>query len=262
MTVRLPALYVSHGSPNLAITDTPAHRFLQRLALDLPRPRAILMISAHWCTRTPMVGTAERPETVHDFGGFDRRLYEVRYPAPGDPWLAREAGRLLVAAGFTVAEDAGRGFDHGVWVPMRAVFPQADVPIALVSMQPLADARHHHALGRALAPLREQGVLIIASGSFTHNLRAIDRSSVDAPVPGWVVEFVEWMRAHLEAGDRETLLDAMDRAPSAEANHPHDDHLLPLYVAMGAAGDEEPIRRLHASFEYGVLAMDTYQFGA
>jgi 4,5-DOPA dioxygenase extradiol len=142
------------------------------------------------------------------------------------------------------------------------MYPRAEIPVAQVSMQPLADARHHHALGRALAPLRDEGVLIVASGSMTHNLRAIQRDGLDNPPPPWVSGFVDWMHDKLTAGEREAVLDAIDIAPGASANHPYDDHLLPLFVAMGAANDDEPVSRLHTSYEYGVLAMDTYQFGA
>lgn len=259
---RMPALYVSHGSPNLALTpQTPAHRFLAGLAAELPRPEAILIVSAHYTTRAPAVATAEKPPMIYDFGGFSRALYEMVYPAPGAPEVSRKAARLLSAAGLAAVEDGQRGYDHGVWVPLRIMSPKADIPIGQVSMQPLADARHHHALGRALAPLRDEGVLIVASGSMTHNLRAIQRDGLDNPPPAWVSEFTKWMHDKLSAGDREAVLDAIDIAPGAQANHPYDDHLLPLFVALGAANDDEPIRRLHSSYEYGVLAMDTYRFG-
>ena len=259
---RMPALYVSHGSPMLAITDTPAHRFLATIAADLPRPDAILVVSAHWNTRAPAIGTAVKPAMIYDFGGFDRKLYSMQYPAPGAPEISRRAGALLAAAGMPVAEDAARGYDHGVWVPLRIMYPAADIPVAQVSMQPMADARHHHKLGQALAPLRDDGVLIVASGSMTHNLGAIERGNIEGPPPPWVTSFVDWMHDKLTTGQREAVLDAIDIAPAAQANHPYDDHLLPLFVALGASAPDEPVRRLHTSYEYGVLAMDTYQFGA
>jgi 4,5-DOPA dioxygenase extradiol len=259
---RMPALYVSHGSPMLALTNSAAHRFLAGLSSHLPKPKALLVISAHWCTKFPAIGTASKPEMIYDFGGFDRRLYKMVYPAPGAPELSQRAGELLVQAGFQVGVDPGRGYDHGVWVPLQIAFPNADIPIGQVSMQPYADSRHHHAIGRALAPLRDEGVLIIASGSFTHNLRALERDGLNNAPPPWVTTFVDWMQDKLEGGDREAVLDAMKVAPNAEANHPWDDHLLPLFVALGAADEGEPIKRLHSSYEYGVLAMDTYQFGA
>ena len=260
---KLPALYVSHGSPNLALTpQTAAYRFLSHLAETLPRPRAILMVSAHFTTRIPVIGTAPKPSMIYDFGGFPRPLYEMVYPAPGAPDVSRRAGELLAAAGMPVAEDPQRGYDHGVWVPLRIMYPNADVPVGQVSMQPLADARHHHSVGRALAPLRDEGVLIVASGSMTHNLSAIQRDGLDAAPPPWVTRFTEWMHDRLTQGDREAALDAIDLAPDAQSNHPYDDHLLPLFVALGASNDGEPIRRLHSSYEYGVLAMDSYRFGA
>jgi 4,5-DOPA dioxygenase extradiol len=260
---RMPALYVSHGSPNLALTpETPAHRFLAGVAAQLPRPKALLIVSAHYTTRAPAVATTEWPPMIYDFGGFARRLYEFNYSAPGAPDVSRRAAALLGAAGFPVAEDDTRGYDHGVWVPLHIMYPDADIPIAQVSMQPLQDARHHLALGRALAPLRDEGVLIIASGSMTHNLRAIQRDALYGEPPAWVTDFTDWMNDRLVAGDREAVLDAIDVAPGAQANHPYDDHLLPLFVAMGATSPDEPITRMHKSYEYGVLAMDTYRFGA
>ena len=259
---KMPTLYVSHGSPMLAITDTPAHRFLAGCAADLPRPEAILVVSAHWATRSPAVATSVEPAMIYDFGGFDRKLYSMRYPAPGAPAVSRKAAGLLHAAGLPVVEDPARGYDHGVWVPLQIMYPNADVPVAQVSMQPMADARHHHALGRALAPLRDEGVLIIASGSLTHNLSALERGNLTGPAPLWVTSFVDWMHDKLTTGDREAVLDTIEIAPAAAANHPYDDHLLPLFVALGASEAGEPVRRLHASYEYGVLAMDTYQFGS
>lgn len=259
---RMPALYVSHGSPNLALTpQTPAHRFLAGLADELPRPEAILIVSAHYTTRAPAVATAAKPPMIYDFGGFSRALYEMVYAAPGAPEVSQKAAALLSKAGLPVTEDPERGYDHGVWVPLRIMYPKADIPVGQVSMQPLADARHHHALGRALAPLRDEGVLIVASGSMTHNLRAIQRDGLGNAPPAWVTDFTDWMHDRLTAGDREAVLDAIDVAPNAQANHPYDDHLLPLFVALGAANDDEPITRLHSSYEYGVLAMDTYRFG-
>jgi 4,5-DOPA dioxygenase extradiol len=259
---RMPALYVSHGSPNLALTpQTPAYRFLAGLGSSLPRPKALLVVSAHYTTRVPTVGLAAEPPMIYDFGGFAKALYEKVWPAPGAPDVSMRAAELLMAAGFRVAADPGRGYDHGVWVPLHLMYPDADVPVAQVSMQPEADSRHHHAIGKALAPLRDEGVMIVASGSMTHNLRAIQRDGLFNPPPPWVTGFTEWLAGKLEAGDREAVLDTMTSAPAAQQNHPWDDHLLPLFVALGAASDGEPIRRLHSSYEYGVLAMDTYRFG-
>ncbi len=261
--MRLPSLYISHGSPNLAITpQTPAYRFLIRAGSELPRPEAILIVSAHYCTHRPAYATTAEPPMIYDFGGFNRRLYEFNYPAPGAPLVSRRAAALLEAAGLPTEEDPDRGYDHGVWVPLHIMYPNADIPVAQVSMQPMEDARHHYRLGQALKPLRDEGVLIIASGSFTHNLRAIERDGLDNPPHPWVTRFVDWMYEKLTTGEREQVLDAINIAPNATDNHPYDDHLLPLFVAMGASDEDEPVTRLHTSYEYGVLSMDAYQFGA
>jgi 4,5-DOPA dioxygenase extradiol len=258
---KMPALFVSHGSPELALRKTAAHRFLAGLARELPKPKAILVASAHWQTSTPRVATGERPETVYDFGGFDPRLRQITYPAPGATDVAHRAIALLAAAGLGAGADDRRGRDHGVWVPLVLMYPEADVPVTQVSIQPHQGPAHHEALGRALAPLREEGVLVLASGAITHNLGEMQRDALGAQAPRWVAEFADWMHEKLEAGDRAALLDYRRLAPHAARNHPEDDHLLPLYVALGAARDGEPVRRVHSSLEHGVLAMDVYRFG-
>jgi 4,5-DOPA dioxygenase extradiol len=260
--MRIPALFVSHGSPELAIRPTAAHRFLKGYAAHLPRPRAILAVSAHWETTAPTVGTGARPETVYDFRGFDTRLYQIRYPAPGAPDLARRVAELLEEQGFTVAADAHRGWDHGVWVPLVLLFPAADIPVVQLSIQPAADPEHHWRLGQALQGLRAEGVLILTSGAITHNLHEFFGRAADAPAPAWVTSYNTWMHEKLETGDVEALLSYRAEAPHAERNHPEHEHLLPLYLALGATTRGEPIRRVHASYEHGVLAMDVYRFGA
>lgn len=256
-----PALFISHGSPMLAIEDSPARRFLLGLAASLPRPERILVASAHWETARPVVSTAARPRTVHDFRGFDRKLYEIDYPAPGDPELAREAASLLSTAGYQVEADPEHGWDHGVWVPLSLLFPAADISVAQVSIQPDAGPAHHHAVGRALAPLRERGVMIVASGAMTHDLKSYFAQREGGAAPDWVTRFTDWMCEKLESRQIEDLLDYRRFAPFAERNHPEDEHLLPLYVALGTSPAGEPVRRLHHSVDR-VIAMDVYQFGA
>jgi 4,5-DOPA dioxygenase extradiol len=257
----LPSLFVSHGSPMLALQDSPARRFLQQLGQTLPRPQAILVVSAHWETAGgPAVSLAQQPETIHDFGGFPRALFEMQYPAPGAPEAAELAAALLASAGIPVGRSATRGLDHGAWVPLRLMYPDADIPVAQLSIVRGASPARHEAMGRALAALREEGVLILASGSLTHNLHEFRGQGVDAPVPGWVSEFGAWMQARLEADDRAALLDYRRAAPYAAENHPTDEHLLPLFVAMGAAGEGAHATQVHASFEHGILAMDAYAF--
>ncbi len=257
----LPTIYVSHGSPMLALQDSPARRFLQGLGASLPAPTAILMVSAHWQTaNTPAVSLAPQPATIHDFGGFPQALFDIRYPAPGAPELAERAAALLEGAGIAAGRSAGRGLDHGAWVPLSLMYPDADVPVAQLSLVHGATPAQHELIGQALAPLRAQGVLIIGSGSLTHNLYELDGQRLDAPMPHWVSEFEAWIRQRLLDGDRAALRDYRQQAPSAARNHPSEEHLLPLFVALGAAGPAARARRLHASVEHGVLAMDAYAF--
>ena len=257
----LPTLFVSHGSPMLALQDSPARRFLQALGKTLPRPKAIVVVSAHWETAGgPAVSLARQPATIHDFGGFPRALFEMRYPAPGAPDTAERAAALLEAAGVPVGRSADRGLDHGAWVPLRLMYPDADIPVAQLSVVRGAGPAVHERIGRALAALREEGVLVLASGSLTHNLYEFRGQGVDAPVPDWVSGFEAWMKARLESSDRAALLDYREAAPFAVRNHPTDEHLLPLFVAMGAAGPDARATQLHSSFEHGILAMDAYAF--
>lgn len=256
----LPALFVSHGSPMIAITETPASLFLKGLAQELPQPEAILCVSAHWESARPRLSAAPQPGMIYDFYGFPEHLYRLEYPAPGDPDLAKEAARLLSEAGFDPELDAARGYDHGAWVPLQLIYPAASIPVAQLSVQPDLGPAHHLALGRALRPLREEGVLILGSGNVTHNLREFRGQAVDAPAADWAEGFAEWL-AEAVAEDRETdLLAYRETAPHAVRNHPSEEHFLPFYVALGAATPGTPGRRLHRSMEHGVLAMDAYAF--
>ncbi len=256
----LPSLFLSHGSPMVALTRDPAHDFLAGLGAALGRPRAILVASAHWETAVPMVNAVARNRTIHDFGGFPRALYELRYEAPGDPVLAEQVADLLGSAGLQAGIDRARGLDHGAWVPLLLAYPQADVPVLQISVQSHLGPAHHFEVGRALAPLRAQGVLVIGSGSFTHDLSRFRGQEADAPEAPDVAAFSAWMEAALLAGRRCELLTYRHKAPFAAAQHPTEEHLLPLFVAMGAAGAESRAERLHASVSYGMLRMDAYAF--
>lgn len=256
----LPALFVSHGAPTLALQDGPAHRFLQGALDAVAKPTGIVVVSAHWESRTPLLSTAEKPETIYDFGGFDPRLRTIRYGAPGAPELARQAAELLRKAGFAADLDRDRGLDHGAWVPMFLMRPQADIPVTQLSIQPHLDAAHHYAVGKALRSLRSQGVLILASGSLTHNLYEFFGRPVDGAPAAWAATFADWVGEQAARRDRAALLDMQDRAPQFARNHPSDEHLLPFFVGLGAGGDAGDIERLHASFTHGVLAMDAYAF--
>jgi len=238
-----------------AILDTPARRFLQELGAALPRPEAILVASAQWEAEAPLVSAPEKNETIHDFYGFPAPLYELSYAAPPAPALAARV------AGLTGAQVSERGLDHGAWVPLLLGWPGAEIPVAQVSIQTRLGARHHLELGAALAPLRGEGVLIIGSGSFTHDLRRFRRGAeVAAPETADVAAFSEWMDERILAGDLEALADYRARAPFAVEEHPTEEHLLPLHVALGAAGASR-VERLHSSVEFGFLRMDSYRFG-
>ncbi|MBI1889839.1 MAG: dioxygenase [Burkholderiales bacterium] len=259
---RLPTLFVSHGSPMLAIEDSPARQFLLEVGKTLPRPKAILVASAHWeSIGGPAVTLAERPETIHDFGGFPQALYDIRYAASGAPEMAAHAATLLEQNGFAMKRSVSRGLDHGAWVPLRLMYPDADIPVAQVSVLRGASPADHERMGRALSGLRDDGVLIIGSGSLTHNLYELRGHDINAEVPAWVSDFDMWMKDRLEKNERDALLHYRAQAPSAVRNHPTEEHLSPLFVAMGAAGETAKARRLHSSYEFGVLAMDMYAFG-
>lgn len=262
MTQRIPALFVSHGAPTLVSDGVPARDFLAGLAAELPGPRAIVCVSAHWTTRRAAVSSTASPATIHDFYGFPEPLYELSYPAPGAPELAGRIAKLLGEAGIECDVDPGRGLDHGAWVPLLLMYPEADVPVVQLSLQSRLGPAHHLRLGEALVPLRDEGILIVGSGGFTHNLSEFRGQAADSPAPDWVTGFADWMSEAIEAGRRDDLLDYRRRAPHARRNHPSEEHLLPLYVAMGAGGAETGGRRVHASFTYGVLAMDAFAFGA
>ncbi len=257
----LPSLFLSHGSPGLILEDCPARDFLAGLAAGLPSPKAILVASAHWETERPTVAATARPETIHDFFGFPRPLYDIHYAAPGAPALAERVGNLLLRAGFEPALDPRRGLDHGAWAPLHLAWPKAEIPTLQLSIQSDLPAEHHLRLGAALKPLRDEGVLIVGSGSATHNLLAFRRSRLvlDSPVAPWAAAFADWLAGCVPAGDRAALLD-WEAAPGARENHPSPEHFLPFFVALGAGTPGLAGRAQHRSWTYGVLAMDAYAF--
>ncbi len=260
MSEPLPAAFISHGSPMLAIENRPARAFLAGLGDAIGRPKAILVLSAHWGATAPVVSAAPAPETIHDFGGFPDELYRLRYAAPGAPALAARVAELIGGAGLPCAQHPTRGLDHGAWIPLMLMYPQADIPVAQLAIQPRLDAAHHVRLGAALRPLRGEGVLILASGAMTHNLREVFARDPRAPTPEWTTSFVDWFAAMTAADRRDSLIDYRAQAPHAARNHPTDEHLLPFHAALGAATPGVAGRRIHASYDHGVMAMDAYAF--
>lgn len=258
-TAAFPAIFVSHGAPTLPFDDVAARDFLRELSGRFEKPAAIVAVSSHWETDLPMMSTSERPETIHDFFGFAQDLYRLQYPAPGAPALARRIATLLEAAGFAADLSKDRGLDHGAWVPLMLAYADADVPVTQLSIQTRRGPAWHWRLGEALRPLRDEGVLILASGSATHNLREFGRHGRDAAPLGYVAAFNDWLANAVVGGRRDDLIDYRSLAPEAARNHPTEEHLLPLFVAAGA-GRSGRGERLHASYTYGALAMDAYRF--
>ncbi|MDR5855532.1 class III extradiol ring-cleavage dioxygenase [Caballeronia sp. LZ062] len=256
---RLPTVFISHGAPTLPIDPAMPSAEFGTLAATLPRPRAILMLSAHWGTAQPVASIAARPDTIHDFYGFPPALYELRYPAPGAPDVAERAAVLLRARGVASAT-AVHGLDHGAWVPLLLMFPDADVPVAQLSIQPRLDAEHHFRVGRALRDLRDDGVMIVGSGQITHNLRMADFAARPHDADPRVAEFTDWFEARLAARDTDALLDYRARAPHAALMHPTDEHLLPVFGALGAAADDYTLRIQSLGTFQRALAMANYVF--
>lgn len=256
---KLPALFISHGAPDLPIRTGPTQDFLRQVPHTMPTPRAILVITAHWLTAQAAVSTTPNPRTLYDFGGFPAELYRLSYPAIGNGVIAQEIAQVLSEAEMPVQMHPNRGFDHGTWTPLSLAYPQADIPVIQMSVQPRLGPEHHWQLGQAIAPLRDQGILILGSGGATHNLGAF-ASDYDASPPDWVVAFDDWLAQTIQANDRHSLLNYRQCAPFAVPNHPSEEHLLPLFVALGAGDGDKPGRQLHRGFTYGVFSMAAFAF--
>ncbi|UVJ42729.1 dioxygenase [Pseudomonas sp. LS1212] len=254
----LPSLFISHGSPMLALQPGASGPALLKLAAELPRPKAIVIVSAHWESHELLVASNPAPETWHDFGGFPAELFAVQYPAPGEPQLAAQVAGLLNQAGLPAGLNPQRPFDHGVWVPLSLMYPQADIPVVQVSLPSHLGPEMQSRVGKALAGLREQGILLIGSGSITHNLRELDWHAGPESVEPWALAFRDWMIEKLASNDEAALHDYRRQAPFAVRSHPTDEHLLPLYFARGAGGD---FSIAHQGFTMGALGMDIYRFG-
>jgi len=256
---RLPSLFISHGAPTYALEPGLAGAQLNALGAVLPRPKAVLVVSPHWMTREAEVTGALRPRTIHDFGGFDPALYDMRYPVEGHPVWAQRAVELLRSQGWAASVNPERGLDHGAWVPLMHLFPNHDVPVMQASMPSRLDSESAFKYGRALAQLGQEGVLVVGSGSLTHNLyefRQASQSRAD-----YAVAFTEWIREAVQAGDEGKLISALASAPHAARAHPTTEHFLPLLVALGAAPSALPATVLAGGIVHGVLSMESYVFG-
>ncbi|OMP11850.1 Extradiol ring-cleavage dioxygenase, class III enzyme, subunit B [Corchorus olitorius] len=260
--------YISHGSPTLSIDESlPARHFLQSWKDKVfgQRPKSILVISAHWETSFPSVNIVQRNDTIHDFYNFPDKMYKLKYPAPGALELAKRVKELIVESGFErVDEDTERGLDHGAWVPLMLMYPEADIPVCQLSVQPEEDATHHYNLGKALAPLRDEGVLIVGSGATTHNLKVIKSmralQNLGGAILPWAEEFDSWLKDALLEGRYEDVNNYEDKAPHAKMAHPWPEHIFPLHVAMGAAGETAKTKLIHHNWDHGCLSYASYQF--
>lgn len=256
---KLPSLFISHGAPTFAIEPGVSGAQLRAVGQALGKPRGVVVVSPHWMTQGVEITSIDSPHTVHDFGGFPTVLYTLQYPAPGSPSLAGEIQRQLATQGIIASLDSRRGFDHGAWVPLMHLLPDADVPVIQVSLPVDCDEAHAFALGRALAPLSDEGLLIVGSGSLTHNLYEF-RPGQALPAD-YAIEFTAWVRQTVLAGDMARLMQTMQQAPHAPRAHPTTEHFLPLLVAAGASATPSEVTVLDGGILHGVLAMESYVFG-
>lgn len=254
-----PSVFISHGAPTYALEPGLAGAQLHALGERLGKPRGIVIVSPHWMTRGVEISANAHPETIHDFGGFSPDLYRLQYEAPGSPELAARAAQLFEHQGTPVSLDPSQGLDHGAWVPLMHMYPDASVPVVQVSLPHGYSAAQVYAMGQTLAPLGKEGILVIGSGSLTHNLREF-RVGEDR-VASYALEFTHWIRDAVQQGDNERLLKALELAPHGQRAHPTPEHFLPLLIALGAANDAGPITVLDGGIRYGVLAMESYVFG-
>ena len=254
----LPTVFISHGSPMHALQPGAAGEAWGALGRRVGRPRAIVIASAHWETNVPMLTGSTKPETIHDFYNFPEPLYRLRYPAPGAPDVAQRAQALLREGGIAAGVDGSRGLDHGAWAPLLYMYPDADVPVVQISVQPELGPRQHVELGRALRPLKDENILLIGSGHLTHNLR--DWSRGRGEPQAYAKEFQAWVFEKLNTKDLDSLVDYRSASPHGVRAHPTDEHFLPFFFAVGAAAEDARPERVYDAIEAGVLAMDAYVF--
>ena len=255
----LPAIFLSHGAPDLPLREGAVTVFLRSLPQQFPRPQAILVISAHWQTDSPLVSIAPHPPTIYDFSGFPATLKQLSYPAPGAPELADRVITLLAHADIVCAPHLTRGLDHGAWTPLMLAYPAADIPVTQLSIQSRREPHYHWQLGQALEPLRHEGILIVGSGGITHNLAAFNQQYDALPLP-WVQQFDEWLATTIQQSNWEALLQYRQYAPYAHANHPTEEHLLPLFMVLGAGGANAKGTQLHHGYIHSALSMAAYAF--
>nr|WP_263326652.1 class III extradiol ring-cleavage dioxygenase [Neobacillus sp. Marseille-Q6967] len=258
----LPSFFIAHGAPLLAIENNEYTQFLNQLGQDLPRPKAIVLFSAHWESQTQKISEVAQYETIYDFGGFDPELYTIKYPALGDQGLSQEIKNLFTSNGIPFQVETERGLDHGAWVVLRMLYPNADVPVIAMSVNPRLTPEEQYKIGKSLSVLRQNDILIIGSGGTVHNLRAV-KFADNGEIDQWAVEFDVWLATYLHHWDLESLFKYDSLAPYAEYAVPRygNEHFIPIFYAMGAADNKQIASLLHRSFRYGNLSHSVWQFG-
>jgi 4,5-DOPA dioxygenase extradiol len=254
----MPSLFISHGAPSIAIEHDDFTRAVASFGKSLSGARAIAVVSAHWQARSVRVNAVAHPETIYDFGGFSEELYKIRYEAPGDPALAREISALLGNAPL----EESRGWDHGLWVPLRILLPDANIPIVEIAQPNPTTPAELLRIGQALAPLRDRGVVIAGSGGIVHNLRAIHLADKNALVDDWAKQFDDWFATHLASRDFDTLTRYRDLAPHANLAVPTPEHFEALFVTLGASRETDRLTTIHEGFNYSNLSMRTFAYTA
>nr|WP_275984104.1 class III extradiol ring-cleavage dioxygenase [Paenibacillus hamazuiensis] len=255
----MPSIFLAHGAPTLVMEDNAYTRFLKTLGSKLPKPKAAVLFSAHWESRVQMISAVPEYETIHDFFGFPDPLYEITYPAKGDIALSLQIERLFADEGISSVLDDRRGLDHGAWSLLRLMYPEADVPVAALSVNPRLTPEEQYRIGRALAPLRECGALIVGSGGTVHNPDMLEWDS--AQVKEWALTFDQWLAEQLETWNTEALFDYEQRAPYAGEAVPTPEHFAPVLLAMGAADGGRKARLLHRQYQLGTLSLSAWMFG-
>ncbi|WKB34790.1 class III extradiol ring-cleavage dioxygenase [Terrilactibacillus sp. S3-3] len=261
----LPSFFIAHGAPLIAIENNEYTQFLSELGQTLPRPKAIVLFSAHWVSSMQKVSEGSEYSTIHDFGGFPNALYQIQYPAKGAPAVAKEIEERFEQSGIRYEIDTNRGLDHGAWVVLRLLYPDADIPVVSMSVNPAVSLEQQYRIGKALASLRKNDILIIGSGGTSHNLHAVNMINDNGSIDDWALQFEKWLESHLSNWDLTSLFNYASLAPGANLSVPPygTEHFIPLFYAMGAADDEKKkATLLHRSFRYGNLSHSVWQFGS
>jgi 4,5-DOPA dioxygenase extradiol len=259
----LPSLFVAHGAPLLAIENNEYTQFLESLGTTLPKPKAIVLFSAHWEAHTQQISNVDEFETIYDFGGFPEALYRIKYPAKGNESVTKEIEELFTKQGIPYGVDTKRGLDHGAWVVLKMLYPSVDIPVISMSVNPNLSPEEQYKIGKSLSQLRENNILVIASGGTVHNLRALKMMNDDGSIDQWALDFDTWLEKHVMDWDLESLFNYEEAAPGASIAVPPygNEHFIPLFYAMGAADDEKTAKLLHRSYRYGNLSHSVWQFG-